>query len=393
MPDTENLNVAVVQTSLNENQGGLASFTAALCDQLATTEAKISLIARRESDPGSLILPEDGNVNKYFIGDQKNWRLLSFRDFGFYAALKDICRQNKIGIIHTQDLWTPEVHLAARAARELDLPYVMSITGTLTPWSLRHKRIKKILGWRLYQKNDLEQASVLHATCRREIEDIRRTGITAPVALIPLAVDIPRSGAHLHHPSTGERTVLYLSRIHRKKGLIHLVDAWDEIRPRNWKIIVAGQDDDGYRGELERRIRSLGLDRDFIFKGFVSREEKNELLRNADLFVLPTYSENFGLVIPEALSYGVPVITTRGTPWEDLNLFGCGWWIGIGTPPLIEALREALSLPASDLREMGQKGAELVREKYSFTRLGEQFISLYRWLRGEQDRPDWVYSD
>ncbi len=283
MPDTENLNVAVVQTSLNENQGGLASFTSALCDHLASKKAGISLITRREKDSETLILPKNKEVKCFFLGRRRKWRLFSFWDSRFRRKLEKICLDDDIGVIHTQDLWTPEVHLAAKTARNLTIPLVMSITGTLTPWSLKHRRIKKKFGWSLYQKKDLEEASVLHATCRREIEDIRRTGISNPVALIPLAVDIPRSGGPLL-PASGDRTILYLSRIHRKKGLIHLVEAWAALRPRGWKVIVAGQDDDGdYREKLQKQIRELGLDRDFIFRGFVSRKEKRKLLQNAEL--------------------------------------------------------------------------------------------------------------
>ena len=174
---------------------------------------------------------------------------------------------------------------------------------------------------------------------------------------------------------------------------MHLVEAWKTLRPKGWRVVIAGQDDAGYRGELESAIRRYDLTDDFIFRGFVSLEEKARLYREADLFVLPTYSENFGLVVPEALSHSIPVITTRGTPWEELNKYRCGWWTGIGTEPLTEALREAISLPDRERKEMGERGRELVKERYSFTRLGKELKTLYQWLINGDKPPPYVLFD
>ena len=213
---------------------------------------------------------------------------------------------------------------------------------------------------------------------------------TRPDVFLHLAGRPPQTDSNR---STDRRTILCLSRIHRKKGLMHLVEAWNNLRPQGWRVVIAGQDDAGYRGELESAIRRFKLTDDFIFHGFVSMEEKAQLYREADLFVLPTYSENFGLVVPEALSHGIPVITTRGTPWEELNLYRCGWWTEIGTDPLTETLREALALPDSELKDMGLRGQKLVEERYSFSRLSEELKSLYQWLITGGEPPPFVIFD
>ena len=391
------ISVAVVQRSVHKNQGGLATFTALLCDVLAGSGVRTTLVTRMErKGREEMVLPERPEVSLRFCGFSRRPTPAAFFDRSFSRTLEDGCRDAGCRLIHTQDLWTPEVHLASRVARRLSLPLVMSITGTLTPWALRHKAAKKKLGWHLFQKRDLEGAAAIHVTSRREAADIRRLGLGNPIAVIPLAVPITDSGEPGERGRTGTggpRTVLYLSRIHEKKGLIHLVRAWDRLRPDGWRVVIAGQDDFGYRSVLEREIRARGLESHFTFRGFVPRLEKDRLYREADLFVLPTYSENFGLVVPEALSRSLPVITTTGTPWEELDTRHCGWWIETGTEPLIGALRDALALSDRERAEIGSRGRRLVEEEYSPRKLGERMPALYRWLTGGSPPPPFILFD
>ena len=155
-------------------------------------------------------------------------------------------------------------------------------------------------------------------------------------------------------------------------------------------MLIAGSDEDGHRAELESAIAARRLNSSFQFVGAVEGERKRELYRDADLFISPSFSENFGIGIAEALANALPVITTQGTPWRDLIDHHCGWWEEIGVGPLAQALREATALSDDARCEMGQRGRELVARKYSWSRVASEMQSVYEWLLGQENQPSCV---
>jgi glycosyltransferase involved in cell wall biosynthesis len=152
---------------------------------------------------------------------------------------------------------------------------------------------------------------------------------------------------------------------------------------------IAGPDDGGHLDSVMSLIQELGVSSCVEYVGVVDGAEKSALYRGADLFVLPTFSENFGLVIAEALSYGVPVITTRGTPWSALEEFACGWWVDIGVSPLISAIRAAVQLSDRERQAMGVRGRRYV-ERYSWDGVAKQMACLYTWVVEHGARPPCV---
>jgi glycosyltransferase involved in cell wall biosynthesis len=175
---------------------------------------------------------------------------------------------------------------------------------------------------------------------------------------------------------------LFLSRIHPKKGLPLLVDAWNQVRPAGWSCTIAGPDDAGHLAEIRSRLERGGLSDAFEFLGPVSGSERWELLRSADLFVLPTHSENFGNVIGEALSCGVPVITTRGAPWEGIPRERCGWWVDADVDSLSAALGEATRIDDDERRRMGRRGRTWIRRDFSPMAITRKMLALYERLAG-----------
>jgi glycosyltransferase involved in cell wall biosynthesis len=207
------------------------------------------------------------------------------------------------------------------------------------------------------------------------------------------------------------KTALFLSRINPKKGLPMLLDAWQRVAPEGWRLVIAGNDDSNHLPIVERKIRELGLQDQVEVAGPLFGAAKEAAYRNADLFVLPSYSENFGIVVAEALGYGVPVLTTTGCPWQELQTHGCGWWVE-PTPEGIESgLRAALGVGgmgqgawseelgawsveqgawSMELRAMGLRGRALVEEKYQWPGIAERMLEFYDWILNGGKQPDFV---
>jgi glycosyltransferase involved in cell wall biosynthesis len=341
--------------------------------------------------------------------DIKRWAPLPIRTFpivgpkalGYSPELSVYLQESTADIVHLHGVWQYPTAAVLRWARATGKPYMVSPHGMLEPWALRRSRFKKaVVNW-LYQNACLRQAACLRATAASEVESIRLLGLKNPIALIPNGVPVPETLAApsaIRHPPFQKRA-LFLSRIHPKKGLLDLVQAWAAIRQTDagrrltadWEVVLIGPDEGGHLAEVLRAVLAAGLT-DHIRHGGECWDEaaKFNCYFAADLFVLPSYSENFGLVIAEALGCGVPVITTRATPWSDLEIHRCGWWIETGKAPLIAALQQALAVPLPELRAMGLRGRTLVRDKYAWAPIGRQMALTYEWLAGRQPRPDFI---
>lgn len=298
-------------------------------------------------------------------------------------------------LIHSHGLWLPVNHWAAVAARAQGAPLIIHPRGMLEPWALNNKVIKKQIAFALFQRRDLATARLLVATSDVEYENIRRLGFGMPVAIIPNGVALNVSAATATAKASrvaSSRVALFLSRVHPVKGLLNLVQAWEQVAPVGWRLCIAGPDEAGHLQEVLSLVQELGVQDSVAYVGPVDDAVKSELYNAADLFVLPSYTENFGLVVAEALTHGLPVITTRGTPWNDLEKYDCGWWVDIGVDPLVQALRQAMALSDDERYTMGTRGREYVR-RYDWDDIAQQTIDVYRWVLGNQPKPDCVHLD
>jgi glycosyltransferase involved in cell wall biosynthesis len=293
-------------------------------------------------------------------------------------------------VVHDHGIWLSSNRTAAAVAGKARAPRIVSPRGMLSEWALAWRGWKKRVAWIAHQRRDLETAAALHATSDLELEEIRAAGIAVPVAVVPNGVDVPPLASST--PATAGRTrrFLFLSRIHPKKGLETLIEAWRVARPEGWELVIAGPDEAGHRAAVEKRARALGPGSAVRFQGAVPDGAKWALYGEADVFVLPTLSENFGVVVAEALASGVPVITTRAAPWGVLAERDCGWWADGGVAPLAEAIRKAAAIGDDERRAMGARGRRLVEERFGWPAIAGRMLSVYRWLAGVSVEPECV---
>jgi glycosyltransferase involved in cell wall biosynthesis len=282
-----------------------------------------------------------------------------------------------IDVVHAHGVWDGAAVAGALLARRAGCALVTSPHGMLEPWAFHHNRFKKFVPWHLWERRALAQADILEAKSELEASSFPKVGLHNQAAVIPVGLDIPEQPSHAHS-RIGPRTCLFLSRIHPKKGIDMLLQAWAAIRPAGWRLVIAGPDDGAYLSSLQSLARSLGIAAEIDYPGPQYGQAKWELLRSADLFVLPSHSENFGIVIPEALAMGVPCIATTGTPWAALEQGGMGWWVPPTTERITAALAAATSLSASDLAAMGSRGIGYVRDTFSWSAITQQTAALYR---------------
>jgi glycosyltransferase involved in cell wall biosynthesis len=378
--------------SLVPESGGTARAVVDLCTSLAQTGNSVELfsldIGERFASP---IIPPVELVKTYFVKNQISIGLRQLWAPEFKRKLQSILDRNSADILHDHCIWLPMNSEVTSLATRNRIPLVVTLHGMLEPWALQVGKHKKRLAWLLYQRKNLEKAAVLHATTETEALNVRRLGIRKPIAVVPYIIRLPELSIRDPQQPERIRTILFLSRIHPKKGLLNLIRAMSKVNPLGWQIVIAGPDEEGHRTEVEREIEKLGLKEKCRFLGPVTNESKWDLYREADLFVLPTLSENFGIVVLEALSCGVPVITTTGAPWRDLEVYRCGWWIQPGLEPMVNALQEATSLTDNQRLNLGKNAHKLVHEKYNWTAIAQKMDSVYRWVLGTQEKPDYVF--
>lgn len=356
------MRILICGTSFSSSYGGPAYSVSRLANGIAELGAQVALWSPDNSTfaPASLALI-DGKVER--LG----------------GKLEDALGQiGNPDVIHDNGLWLGHNHRIAKIARGRKIPRIVSIRGMLQPWALQQKSLKKQLAWLLYQKNDLLTATVLHATADDEVEAIKSKVVNANVVNIPNGTDLPSAGwLESVREKKDHKTVLFLSRIHPKKGLLMLLEAWAIVRPRRWKLVIAGPDEDGHRRQVEALITKLGLINEIELVGEVQGKAKERLFANSELFILPTYSENFGIVVAEALAHQLPVITTTGAPWAELTSRKCGWWVDPEPKAIADALKVAITTPGQELVEMGRRGRNFVESEYEWKSISNRFLDLY----------------
>ncbi|HLK35466.1 MAG TPA: glycosyltransferase [Polyangiaceae bacterium] len=294
-------------------------------------------------------------------------------------------------LLHNHGLWMMPNVYPGYAVEGTRAPLVTSPRGVLDAWARRRSRARKRLMWALVQRRTLDRTRCFHATSESEHESIREAGYRAPVAVVPNGIDLPPAFPARSAPPW---RLLFCGRVHPKKGVDVLLRAWSSVAPRfrDWELCVVGPDEDGYGATMRDLAASLGAPR-VSFRGKVYGEEKWRTFAEANLFVLPTRGENFGLAVAEALASGVPAVVTRTAPWGGLEQRRSGWWIEPGVEPLEACLETALATSPEDLAAMGRRGRQWMDAEFSWPKVAERMARTYDWILAGGAPPPWVRLD
>ena len=381
-----------VVSHLDARYGGLSAVVPRLASAIAdTTDFRVDLAA--------FCAPDE----VYSFADHRElpitkWpasRLAWLKDRRLIRDFRDSIRD--ADGIHIHGLWEQSTRAATQAARALRKPYVLSAHGMLETWALKNKRIKKTIYAALTERKNINGAACLHALTHAEAEDYRRFGSRCPIAIIPNGVAIAQNANSelflRKYPSLREkRVVLFLGRIHFKKGLDILIQAWATVA-RKWPeahLVIAGPDFDETRACIEKLVSAHGLDRSVLFTDMLHEQMKWSALAAAQCFVLPSYSEGLSVSTLEAMGTGLPVIVTEQCNLPDVTRFETGWVIQPNADQLASSLSEFLQNSQTTNSAIGDRGRQLVRARYTWPTVAAKMSEVYQWVQGTGPLPQFV---
>ncbi|MFZ2060099.1 MAG: glycosyltransferase [Candidatus Binatus sp.] len=290
-----------------------------------------------------------------------------------------------LGALAEQVRWADVVHLHAAysfptiptllAARMLKRPVIWTPHGALQRWSGSRR-----VGFKsLWEKVCVAVASrelVLHLTSDNEVAETRSRFPRANINLIPNGVEFPQT---LHREPRGTQLKLgFVGRLDPKKGIENLLAACRIVKERSgpdFALAIAGSGSSEYEAQLRREIDRLELGNEVAMLGDVRGEEKRRMFERTDVVVVPSFTENFAIVVAEALAHGAAVIASKGTPWKEVERVGCGLWVGNDPVSLADAIVKMSSMP---IAEMGERGRRWMAADFSWEKCASEMIALYR---------------
>jgi glycosyltransferase involved in cell wall biosynthesis len=334
----------------------------------------------------------EATIERVFAHPQSFSRTPLLSALRISRELKRALRQRvgEFNIVHAHGLWLMPNVESGRCAQRAARPLMVSPRGMLAPAALAQGRLKKRLFWQLLQRAAYAGAACFHATSEAEAADIRAFGIDAPIVVIGNGVDSPP--VDFAWPER-RHELLALGRLHPHKGLDRLIDAWALLANKmpSWSLHLVGPEEPGYAQLLRAQIERLKVPR-VVIEGSVAGMEKWQRLARASALVLASRSENFGLVVAEALMARTPVVVSKGAPWSAIEDAGCGLWSDTQPEALASALLTVMELAPAERALWGERGEALVRARYGWPQQASRMLAAYQWLCGGSE-PESLYRE
>ncbi|MDR0799686.1 MAG: glycosyltransferase [Dysgonamonadaceae bacterium] len=331
------------------------------------------------------ILTYAPDANDHIIGDDVFIRTVPRPGHFVSNPYKRLLKAFDYQLVHANGLWEYTELITARIARKTRKPYVISPHGMLYPQALAISKFKKQLFLKLFLMKDLNKAAAIHATCMEEMQHLRNLGVKSPIAVIPNPI------VYEYKPIISQantrKQIGFIGRFHPIKNIDNLIDAFKKVNHPRHSLILIGSGPPDYENFLKEKAAGSNI----LFPGFLDKKAKENIFNSLSYVVLPSHSENFGMAVTEALLHGIPVIASKGTPWEDLNTHKCGWWIDNDVDTLAETIQKAIETPERSRIAMGKRGQVLVRKNYSVEVVAKKMIRLYEWILNGGEKPEFVY--
>lgn len=299
--------------------------------------------------------------------------------------LYEDARKYKKLIIHNHGMWSINALYGSWVRKRFNnCVLIQSPRGSLSKWGITNGSILKKPFWYIFQKNALRKVDFFHATSDKEVEEISSFNFSKKIINIPNGIDLPRNQEEKFIINE-KLKLLFLSRIHPKKGLNLLIDVWADFFKKqdncNWELIIVGDDkvagkSSGYKRKLENIVEKRKM-MNIFFKGSLNGDRKREIFQSADCFILPSFSENFGLVVGEAMSYRLPVIVSNQTHWLEIEKLNAGWVIEPTIVSLRSILKKLLDTDKITLQKMGNNGYNHIKNNYNWDKIGNEMYKSY----------------
>lgn len=314
------------------------------------------------------------------------------RSFGYAPGLVEALNQDKTEILHTHGLWMyPSV--AATAWSSKKKPYVVSPHGMLDPWAIRNSRLKKKISGFVYEDRHLRGAACLHALNQAEAKAIRDYGLMNPICVIPSGIELPEP---VERGTEKERTLFYLGRLHPKKGLAKLIQAWSlvekEAQSMGWRLAIAGWDQSGHETELRELALRLQLGNSLSFEGPHFGSEKADRFKEVSGFILPSLSEGLPMTVLEAWSWGLPVLMTPECNLPEGASANAAIMMTPDVDSIADTIRRLFAMTDLEREAMGKNGRKLVADRFQWPKAAEQMADVYDWALGFGGKPRCVLN-
>lgn len=352
----------------NPASGGPSHSVTNLVDNLIENDVDAFLLSQNFGNSNFITLKR--NPKNHFLLNVKS-KIVMWSGYSAYLFI----RRNSFDIIHIHGLWSPFCFWIAYYSIRNKTPFVISPRGMLLKNALRLKYLKKKIAMVLYQKHIINHSKAVIVTSKEEALSVINCGFQdKDIFIVPNGVDLPKT---VKEWNCKNNEILFLSRLHKIKGLDNLLFAWSKLKFKNgWKLMIAGSGSSDYEKGIVKKINDYKINDSVELLGHLDGFSKENAFERAKFFILPSYSENFGNAILEALSFGLPVITTKNTPWKIIQDFSCGWYIDNDPDAIIKALNQAIKIKKEEWIYMSNASKEIV-DPFDWSVISTEVKNIY----------------